>query len=89
MKIVINKENLVLDFGSEINRESFNGEQNLIKVSKNDSEGFYYIGTNDRDDYQIIEISSLPQDFISGKYFYNNNSFTLNKEYKEPEKLIK
>jgi hypothetical protein len=82
MKIVTNQQNLIIGSGIEIIRESYQGETNLIKVILNNDEyGFYYIGTEDRDLYKIIEISSIPDDFKNNKYFYNNRSFILNENY--------
>lgn len=84
MKILVNQSDLIIDNGINIYRESFNGENNLIKVIKDESGGFYYVGTLDRDLYEIKEVLFVPEDFKGGKYFYRNDAFLLNEDYKEP-----
>lgn len=59
MKIVIDVNNKVFAWGDEITRVDAQGETNLIKVEKDG--GFFYIGTQDRDLYQIIDVPTVPQ----------------------------
>jgi hypothetical protein len=58
--IVVNLEGIVVGEAPEITRVNAQGEEDLIKVNVNPSEefGFYYIGTIDRDTYQILDLDS-------------------------------
>jgi hypothetical protein len=58
--IVVNLEGLILGEAPEITRVNAQGEENLIKVNVYPEEeyGFYYIGTDDRDSYQILDLNT-------------------------------
>jgi hypothetical protein len=58
--IVITKDGYVIGEGQEITIVNAQGEENLIKVNVNPDEeyGFWYIGTEDRDTYQILDLST-------------------------------
>jgi hypothetical protein len=58
--IVVNLEGIIMGEAPEIIRVNTQGEENLIKVNVNPNEefGYYYIGTDDRDDYSIIDIDT-------------------------------
>jgi hypothetical protein len=80
-KVVIDKNNLVISNGIDIYKENYNNE-NLIKVIVNeDTCGFYYIRDTDDNNYKILEIESLPEDYQNFKYFYINDNFNLNLNY--------
>jgi hypothetical protein len=80
-KVVIDKNNLVISTGIDIYKENYNNE-NLIKVIINeDTYGFYYIRDTDDNNYTILEIESLPEDYQNFKYFYINDNFNLNLNY--------
>jgi hypothetical protein len=80
-KVVIDKNNLVISTGIDIYKENYNNE-NLIKVIVNeDTYGFYYIRDTDDNNYTILEIESLPEDYQNFKYFYINDNFNLNLNY--------
>jgi hypothetical protein len=72
--IVVNKESLVLGEAPEITRVDAQGEENLIKVNIHPDQeyGFYYIGTDDRDEYLIIDVDSPNPDkqwkYIDGEF---------------------
>lgn len=34
----------------------------------------------------VVEVESVPEDFVSEKYLYTDNNFVLNPEYTEPNK---
>ena len=38
------------------------------------------------DGIEVIEVESVPKDFVSKKYLYTDNSFVLNSEYTGPNK---
>lgn len=80
-KIVIDKNNLVISTGIDIYKENYNNE-NLIKVIVNeDTYGFYYIRDTNDNNYTILEIESLLEDYENFKYFYKDNEFILNEDY--------
>jgi hypothetical protein len=68
--IVIDKKNRVLGSAPLIERVDAQGEKNLIKVNVNPNSdyGYFYIGTIDRDDYQIIDDVYSPDDEKLWKY---------------------
>ena len=35
---------------------------------------------------EVVEVESIPEDFVPKKYLYTDNSFVLNPEYTEPNK---
>ena len=84
MKIVKDTNSVVIDYSEVIERVDAQGESNLIKVNKGN--GFYYIGSVDRDQYEIIDVPSVPDDFVSGKYKYTTD-FELNPDYVEPTRV--
>jgi len=63
--IVVNNEDLVIGYGESIEIVDAQGEENLIKVTIGG--GFYYIGTDDRDTYQILNIDT-PDNTKQWKY---------------------
>jgi hypothetical protein len=63
--IVVNNEDVVIGYGESIEIVDAQGEENLIKVTING--GFYYIGTDDREFYQIIDIDT-PDNTKTWKY---------------------
>lgn len=84
MVIVTNVQDVVMGCGDSAERVNAQDEKNLIRVSVGISK--YYIGTVDRDKYNIIEIRKieLPKDFVTGKYLYIDGSLKLNPDYIEP-----
>ena len=87
MKVLVQtKTNLVKAIAEDFEVGNFNGQQNLVKVSTNT--GVYYEGSMRSDvalgDYLIEEVANPPQDFVGGKYFYENGEFLLNPDYEEP-----
>jgi hypothetical protein len=68
--IVVNLEGMVVGYGHSIERVDAQGEENLIKVTVNpDIEyGFYYIGTEDRDEYVIYTDLNIPDETKQWKY---------------------
>lgn len=58
--IVINLEGLVVGEAPQITRVDAQGEENLIKVNVHPEQeyGYFYIGTDDRDEYEILDINT-------------------------------
>lgn len=58
--IVINLEGVVIGEAPEITRVNAQGEQNLIKVNvyPDQEYGYFYIGTDDRDEYEILDLNT-------------------------------
>jgi hypothetical protein len=80
-KIVIDKNNLVISTGIDIYNENYNNE-NLIKVIVNeDTYGFYYIRNTNDNNYRILEVESLPDDYQNFKYIYSDDNYNLNSNY--------
>jgi hypothetical protein len=75
--IVITKDGYVIGEGQEITIVNTQGEENLIKVNVNPDEeyGFWYIGTEDRDTYQILDLSTPDPEkqwkFIDNEFIEN------------------
>ena len=70
MKLLING-NSIISFSEKIERVNEQGEKNIIKVWVGDD--YYYVGTQDRDNYSIIEYSdTLPENFDPENYLFNN-----------------
>ena len=70
MKLLING-NSIISFSEKIERVNEQGEENIIKVWVGD--GYYYVGTQDRDNYSIIEYSGiLPENFDPENYLLND-----------------
>jgi hypothetical protein len=67
--IVVNNEGIVVGYGVSIERVDAQGEFNLIKVTVNPdmANGFYYIGTIDRDDYIFYNVD-VPDETKAWKY---------------------
>jgi hypothetical protein len=67
-KIVIDRNNLVVSTGIDIYKEYYKNE-NLIKVIVNeDINGFYFIRNTSHNNYTILEVDNIPEDFKSFKY---------------------
>jgi hypothetical protein len=72
--IVINLGGIVVGEAPQITRVNAQGEENLIKVNVNPDEeyAFYYIGTTDRDTYEILNLdspdSSKQWKYINGEF---------------------
>jgi len=64
--IVVDLNDMVVGQGILIERVNAQGEQNLIKVLDNDM--FYYIGTDDRDEYIIYPDLDVPDPMRNWKY---------------------
>ncbi len=67
--ILINNDNVVLASSNIIERVDAQDEIGLIKVG---DDSFYYIGTDDRNTYRIIENVTAPD---SNEYQWINNQF--------------
>lgn len=67
--ILINNDNIVLASSTIIERVDAQDEIGLIKVGQ---EPFYYIGTDDRNSYRIIQNVTAPD---SNVYQFINNEF--------------
>ena len=80
IKIVIDKNNLIIESGVNIIKDNYNNES-VIKIT-NDN-GFYFIRNSETNNYSILEIKSLIENFKPFKYFYINNEFVLNQDYSE------
>jgi hypothetical protein len=72
--IVVNLDGIVVGKAPQITRVNAQGEENLIKVNVNPNEeyGFYYIGTTDRDTYEILDLDSPDS---SKQWKYNDGGF--------------
>ena len=80
-KIVVDKNNLVISTGIDVYKENYKNEV-LIKVVVNENiYGFYYVKDTNDNNYRIVEVESLPDDYQNFKYFYNNDNFDLNLNY--------
>jgi len=71
--IVKDTKDIVQDAG-QIKRVDFEGETDLIRIIRED--GYtYYIGTADRDYWDIVRVDNLPDDFMPGNYYYVGNEW--------------
>lgn len=68
--IVIDTNNIVLGSGPLIERVNAQGEENLIKVCRTEEtdRDFFYIGTDDRDQYTILEDLTVLDSTKNWKY---------------------
>ena len=66
--IVLDPQDLVYDAGV-ITRVEKDGLQNVIKVVNQDNIT-WYVETPDRDQWNILNVDSLPEDFKSRGYYY-------------------
>ena len=88
MNILV-KENIVIAIGSNITFGIYD-EPNTEKwrvADENDKLLFYIIDY----DYQLVENVEIPQDYVHGKYFYENGTLVLNtdwKPYVSPEERL-
>lgn len=73
--IVVNTKGRVVGHGIKVERVDAQGESNLIKVTvHNDGpNNFYYIGTDDRDEYTFHNVTITNDDatyeYINGELF--------------------
>ena len=87
---ILVKGNLIMEVEPSISFGVFEGEEKWrVKDGKtDDSNVLYYILD---DGFTLFENITLPDDFVRGKYFFENGEFVLNeewKEYKSPEQRI-
>lgn len=75
--IVIDTTNFVVGSAPLIYREDVGDQKGLIKIDLNTEaeNDYYYIGTEDRDLYQIIDGIEVPDP--TQQYYYNNGMFDL------------
>jgi hypothetical protein len=71
--ILVDIEKIVDDAGL-ITRVEYEGLPDVIKVIQ--QTGYvYYVATPDRDDYEIILVDELPEDWQQYEYYYINGEF--------------
>ncbi len=83
MKILI--DNDVVIASSEAIEFGFYEGENKYKVEVRDS--FYYIGIPE-DRCTILEVTNLPDDFVSYKYKCVNSKFVINENWVAPEPVV-
>ena len=75
MKVLRNPaDNLVLQVGNTIERITYEGLSNVIKVIT-DYDTFY-IATEDRDTYEITDRNDIPSDYYPSGYYLENDVWT-------------
>ena len=79
-QIVVRPDGLIIAKSSKVERVDTQGEKALIKVYR-ENDSFYYIGTTDRNSYNILSTEEKLENFASGKYIYGGGKISLNKEY--------
>lgn len=71
--IVLNPQDLVYDAGV-ITRVSRDGMNNVIKVV-NQQDITWYVETPDRDEWNILEVDTLPDDWTERGYYFINEQW--------------
>lgn len=80
MKLILSKENLVLDHGSVCEYGIWD-EPNIYKWKM---EEYAYVISPNYD--HVVEVEALPEGFAPYKYFYNDGEFVRNPDWVEPPK---
>ena len=77
MKILRNTDNIVLQVGTSIDRVEFEGMKNVIKVDTTiPVPDIFYIATEDRDTYEILERNDIPEDYYPSGYYLEGDVWT-------------
>jgi len=71
--IVLNTEDLVYDAGV-ISRVSKDGMNNVIKIV-NQENITWYVETPDRDEWNILQVNTLPEDWTQKNYYFINEEW--------------
>jgi len=77
MKILRNTENIVLQVGINIDRIEYQDMSNVIRVETNIPHSYiFYIATDDRDNYEILERNDIPEDYYPSGYYLVGDVWT-------------
>lgn len=87
MKALV-KGNVVIAFAPNIEFGIYNEDFEKWKLSDEEGELMFYVLDNE---YTLVEGVEIPEEYVDGKYFYENGEFVLNEDwqpYKSPEERI-
>ena len=74
MKVLRTENNLVLDVAPIIRFENDYPDFDVIRVEYSDGY-FYYVGTQDRLQYEILERFDIPSNFYPSGYFLDGDNW--------------
>ena len=80
MKALV-KGNVVTAFAPNIEFGTYNEDFEKWKLSDEEGELMFYVLDNE---YTLVEGVEIPEDYVDGKYFFENGELVLNEDWQPP-----